>query len=281
MTDADVAEAGEVAWTALLTAIPAEFDTDDPAGPAYRQLRIRHVLETDPGGAWVATDTSGRIVGMSLALVREGMWGFSLFGVLPELHGQRIGTRLFDAALAHGDGTRAGIILSTVSPAAMRRYFRSGFRLLPCVCASGALNSSRIPGGLQARPGDPATDVDTIDRASRHVRGASHARDIESMLASGGGLLVIEGSGFAVQKDGSPWLLAATDEGTATDLLWSCFAAAKPGTTVRIDFVSAGNDWALDVALTAGLTLTADEGPIFVRGDIGPLVPYLPSGAYL
>jgi hypothetical protein len=29
-----------------------------------------------------------------------------------------------------------------------------------------------------------------------------------------------------------------------------------------------------------GLALTPD-GPIFTRGDVGPLAPYLPSGAYL
>ena len=32
--------------------------------------------------------------------------------------------------------------------------------------------------------------------------------------------------------------------------------------------------------LDAGLSLNP-EGPIFVRGEVGPLAPYLPSGAYL
>ena len=48
----------------------------------------------------------------------------------------------------------------------------------------------------------------------------------------------------------------------------------------HIDFLSQGNDWAVALALDAGLSLTPD-GPTFVRGELGPLAPYLPSGAYL
>jgi hypothetical protein len=100
------------------------------------------------------------------------------------------------------------------------------------------------------------------------------------MLATGGRLLVVEGGGFAVHRDGSPVVLAAFDDDSATDLLWSCFAAAAPGATVHVDFISQGNDWAVAVALDLGLSLSPD-GPIFTRGDLGPLAPYLPSGAYL
>lgn len=279
MVAGDVAEAWATAWRALLTVIPPEFhgeDTTERGG-----IRTRHLLQTDPGGAWVAEDAGGAIVGVSLALMREGVWGYSLFGVDAGLHGRRIGTRLFEKSLAYGDGSKAGIILSTSHPAAMRRYFRSGFRLLPCVCAAGALNATRIPDGLRSRPGDPEADAATIEMASRHVRGASHLPDLAPMLASGDHLLVLDGEGFALHHDGTPHLLAATNDEAARDLLWSCYAAAVPGTTVRVDFVSAGNDWAIDVALEAGLTLSADEGPIYVRGDIGPMRPYIPSGAYL
>jgi hypothetical protein len=34
------------------------------------------------------------------------------------------------------------------------------------------------------------------------------------------------------------------------------------------------------VGLEAGLSLNTD-GPVFVRGEVGPMAPYLPSGAYL
>jgi hypothetical protein len=100
------------------------------------------------------------------------------------------------------------------------------------------------------------------------------------MIATGGQLLVLDDGGWAVSRDGSPVLVAAFDDDAARDLLWSCFAAGEPGAAVHVDFISAGNDWAVEVALDMGLSLTPD-GPIFTRGDLGPLAPYLPSGAYL
>jgi hypothetical protein len=33
--------------------------------------------------------------------------------------------------------------------------------------------------------------------------------------------------------------------------------------------------------LEAGLELRMDLGAVFLGGDVGPFVPYLPSGAYL
>jgi hypothetical protein len=81
-------------------------------------------------------------------------------------------------------------------------------------------------------------------------------------------------------RDGSPALLAARDEAIATDLLWSALAHGERGATVHVDFISAGHDWAVQACLRAGLALSPD-GPVYVRGEVGPLAPYLPSGAYL
>jgi hypothetical protein len=44
--------------------------------------------------------------------------------------------------------------------------------------------------------------------------------------------------------------------------------------------VTANNQWAIRVAVEARLSI-APHGPLFVRGQIGPMAPYLPSGAYL
>ncbi len=46
------------------------------------------------------------------------------------------------------------------------------------------------------------------------------------------------------------------------------------------DFIAAGHDWAVEVCLSAGMALSPG-GPIFTRGDVGPMAPYLPSGAWL
>ena len=133
----------------------------------------------------------------------------------------------------------------------------------------------------KARPGDLDADRETIDAASRHVRGASHAQDIPALLATGHQLLVIAGRGWAAARDGWPAIVAARRRGGGDrpDVV-GAWPPALPGAPVHIDFITQGNDWAVALALDAGLSLTPD-GPTFVRGELGPLAPYLPSGAYL
>src|SRR4051812_40631353 len=114
MTPDDVPATDRMAWSALQTQIPAEFvnSVEEEHRRRRGQVRIAHLQRTDPGGAWVADD-DGEIVGVSLALVREGVWGLSLFGVHPEHQSRGIGRRLLDAALGYANGCRGAIILST------------------------------------------------------------------------------------------------------------------------------------------------------------------------
>lgn len=281
LTHDDVVAAEELAWTALQPLWPVEFQPDPALRVRRSRVRIAHLIDHDAPGCWCAEALDGSLAGVALALLREDVWGLSLLAVHPDAQSQGIGRRLLDRALEHGGGGEGGIILSSTDPRAMRRYSRAGFDLLPAVSAAGALNASRIPDGLRSRPGDPEADRATLDRASRFARGASHAVDVAACVATGTfGLLVCEDRGFVLTDDGSPSLLAAVDEEAATDLLWSCLATAAPGATVHLDFATAGQDWAIHVALDAGLSLTPD-GPLFVRGRLGALSPYLPSGAWL
>lgn len=286
MDPADVEAAAAVAGEALSAVIPVEFLPSSPeeerAQEVRRVARIAHLLETDPDGAWVAEDAGGAVVGVALSIVREGVWGLSLLGVAPGLQSRGVGRRLLEGSLRTLAGCRGGIILATTDPRALRRYARAGFRLLPCVAAAGEVNRSRIPAGLKTRPGslDDERDRALIDDASRYARGASHAADVPTLREAGSELLVHEGGGWAMHRDGSPVVLAARTDAVATDLLWSCFAGGPPGGSVHVDFIAHDNDWAVTVALDMGLTL-GTEGPVFVRGETGTLAPYLPSGAYL
>jgi hypothetical protein len=91
---------------------------------------------------------------------------------------------------------------------------------------------------------------------------------------------MIEGRGFAIHEGGRPLVLVADTASVATDLLWSCLAASPRGATVDIDFLTAGQDWAVQACLAAGLPLSPD-GPVYTRGELGPLRPWIPSGAIL
>jgi GNAT superfamily N-acetyltransferase len=279
----DVSAARAAAAEALQDLHPEQQPTEEQERDqiASGHARAAHLQRTDPGGCWVA-ELDGEIIGTALSLIREDVWGFSLFGVRPAHHGIGIGSRLYAPALAYGARTRGGIILSSLHPAAMRRYALSrGYRLIPTIGLSGAWNPSRLPARLRCRPGDLDADAKTIELASRHVRGASHLRDLPALLERpGAALLVVDGDGFACARDGNLTLLAARTEAAAADLLWGALASGPAGATVSVEFISAKNGWAVAAGLEAGLALTRC-GPMFVRGDLGTLAPFLPNGAYL
>lgn len=262
----------------------AAFDPPDEIVTALAlarsERRFAHLMATDPGGAWVAADDDGTIVGAAMGIVREGLWGLSFLAVVPRLQARGIGRELLERARAYGDaaGCTSQLILSSTDPKAMRRYFRSGLRLRPSVAAAGIVQRDRLP----ARHPDIVASADVAATAefSRHVRGASHAADVAVFLENGMELLLHPGRGFAVHGDGAVRLLAARDPEAAAQLLWAVLIAAPPGATVAVDFLMAEQDWAIAVVLEAGLALSPD-GPVFVGGDPGPLTPYIPSGAYL
>ncbi|MDQ3849068.1 MAG: GNAT family N-acetyltransferase, partial [Actinomycetota bacterium] len=131
----------------------------------------------------------------------------------------------------------------------------------------------------EVREGD-VEDLAVADAVSRHVRGAAHGDDLRFLLDVEGRMLVLGERGFAIHRDGWPRLLAARDDGAAAALLRAVLLSAPPGGSVVVDFMTAGQDWAVRICLDAGLALSPG-GPLFVRGSPGPLRPYLPSGAFL
>ena len=279
MTPADVPAAAAVGIAALG---PRDDLTADEL-QAVQEARIAHMQQTDPDGAWVA-DEGGEVVGLALAIVRdrvwlEGLWGLSLLAVRPDRQARGIGRELLDASLRTARGAGAAVILSSVDPKAMRRYARAGFALHPCVAAAGI--PTVVRGEPEVEEVTPAEAAGIARLAGRAVRGAAYdARDLEMLAGGGSRLLAIPGRGFAAHRDGSPKLLAATDEDAAAALLRACFVAGPRGGTVQVDLIHAGNDWAIRTCLDAGLALSPD-GPMFTRGALGPFAPWIPSGVLL
>ena len=250
------------------------------AEPERAYPRIRHLARTDPGGAWVA-EADGHVVGAALALIREGLWGLSLLVVLPGHQSSGIGRELLARAVAYGHGARGGIILASEDLRALRSYSRAGFDVRPALDAAGV---------VRRRPERPAAvrrarwpdDEPIVDAASRHVRGATHSRDVPVLLECGRELLVHDGgNAFLARKDGEVVSIAAESEELAVDLLRAHLSDHGDGRTeAKVTFITAGQDWAVRTLLDAGLHLRPG-GAIFVRGDVGPMTPYIPSGAYV
>jgi GNAT superfamily N-acetyltransferase len=233
--------------------------------------RMAHLQRSDPDSSWAA-EVDGELVGCSLALVRDGMWFLSLLLVKPGYQGKGLGRELLDASLT--TSTDRSWILSTVEPAAVRRYRRAGFALHPTYTAKGVPDRAAIPAVTGVRVGDE--DSETMDQVLRVVRGAGLGAEQGYFRARGTQVAVVPGKGFAVLRpQGTAWL-GAVDEQTARDLLWTVLAEATE--PVEIDWLGADQQWGIDVCLDARLTLGAGAS-VCLRGQ-PTMSPYLPSGAF-
>jgi GNAT superfamily N-acetyltransferase len=275
MREEDVVDADRVCLEVLYTTFTGE---NEPARAARQHARIRHLLDTDPGGSWVA-EHEGRVEGVGLSLEREGVWGFSLFGVADKLQGRGVGRELFARCWAYGADARGHIILSSTNPPAMGIYARTGVPIRPCVAFAGIPDLAHAP-ELDGVEDAGEAGIALADAIGRELRGAGHGRDLPVPMAHGARLLVFEDRAFALARGGNIIMLGARDAQAAQRILWGLFCTAGPGATVNVDFLTAGQDWALPVCLAAGLPMSPD-GPMFAGGRLGPLAPYVPSGAYL
>jgi GNAT superfamily N-acetyltransferase len=239
-------------------------------------VRVRHLLSTDPGGAWVA-ERDGEVVGGALALVREGVWGLSLLVVDPAAQSEGIGRALLERARAHGNGARGLIILASRDPRALRAYVGLGLDLHPAGIAAGIPRAMSMPEEVRrAEPGDRSW----LDAVGRTVRGAAHGDDLDAFAAAGATVRVLPERGYAVGRGPALKLLAATDEDAARTLLRAHLAAA-PGQEATVEWLTSTQQWAVRECLDAGLALDTAHGAVLTAGELGPMAPYLPSGAYL
>ncbi|MEV7600293.1 GNAT family N-acetyltransferase [Kitasatospora sp. NPDC089797] len=260
--------------------------SDAPAGPSrptpLQLARTRHLARTDPGGCWLA-ESEGQAVGVVLSLRREGLWMPSLFAVRPTARNRGVGRLLFERSLAHARGCLRGMVCASDSPTAARRYRLAGFTLHPAMRLTGRVDREGLidPGDIPVHRGN-ATHLHLLDSVDRRLRGSAHGPDHELMLGHFEELLVADalaGSGYCYRDGGVVRLLAATSKRIAARLLREALARVPDGVEARVEYLTAEQEWALDVGLEVGLT-PATAGFVGVRG-MRPPAPYLPSGAFL
>lgn len=284
LTDADVDAARVVhteAFAALDRATGEPVPDMTPERVERQRARIRHFLAHDPGGSWVA-EVAGRVAGVALASRRDDLWGLSLLVVDPGQQARGIGRRLLDAALSYADTGDPAVILSSQDPRALRRYASAGFELHPQVRASGPLDPERLPPPSPRVRAGSSADHDFADAVDRDVRGAARGVD-HAILGAFNRMLVVDdpaGRGYAYVTPDRVETVVAVDEATATALLWECLrVGADTGRAPSVEHVNGAQQWAVRVAVAAGLSI-APSGPVFWRRRPVPS-GYLPSGPYL
>lgn len=272
-------ELSDVAEAASVAAASFEIDISLPAAAERFRERLAHLLRTDPDGAFVA-ERGGQMVGAAQAMVREDLWCLSLLAVGPGEQSAGAGRALMEAALRYGNGASAGLIVGSNDPRALRLYGRAGFTLHPTFEAAGPLRRRRLPRPHPEVREDDASDLEALEPISREVRGAPYTPELELSLRQGGRLLRMGDRGFTVAHPSfGVWLLVARDDEAAAALLWAALELAGELDHPCLRWITGEQEWAIRVALDAGLRLSA-TGALCVRGNPGTLRPFVPSGPF-
>ncbi len=255
------------------------FDISEPATARRWRDRLAYLIDTDPGGGFVA-ERDGRVIGAAQALVRERLWCLSLLAVDPGLQGAGAGRALLAHTLSYGPQAADGLIVSSNDPRALRLYALAGFSLRPTFQADGAVDRRALPRTNGAvRDGDES-ELEALADVSRRLRGAPHTTELAFALRRGSRLLRVGERGFCVVQPGhAVWLLAARDEEAAKILLWSALESVSESDRPSVRWMTGDQGWAVDVVLRAGLRLSA-YGALGVRGRPGRLAPFIPSAPF-
>lgn len=277
MTAADVAASCVVFEDALnAMRVAAGFD------PYYSDRLdggVLHLLDTDAAGSFVAVDEDDRVLGFAQAALREELWVMAHLFVSPAGQGLGVGSRLLSRTWEYGAGASSGIVASTPDPRAIRAYARlAGFEVHPMLQASGTIDG-RISPSLDGVREGTAADLDFAAHVDRSTRGGPHGPDLDYHLANGGTLLVLPDRGYAVVSTSGPDIVAALDHEAGAALLKACLSSCDRDGEAYIKRIGASHQWAIRVALDAGLALRP-WGPLLTRNSAAANAAYLPDSAF-
>jgi ribosomal protein S18 acetylase RimI-like enzyme len=88
-----------------------------------------HFLKTDPEGSFVAHDRKGKLVGFTMAMIREDEWYLAFLFVDPTLQSKGIGQKLLDKAMRYGKKNnckRWALCTFAFNPQAIAVYTKMG-----------------------------------------------------------------------------------------------------------------------------------------------------------
>ena len=131
------------------------------------------------------------------AIRREGIWGLSLLIVRPGPAVHRRRPRILARAHDYAHGARGRIILASPDPRAMRAYSRLG---LDRTRATAPGRPARRRRAARGSGEGGASDIPFTEAVDRHVRGAAHGSDIETLLEMGQHAARLPERGYAVVR---------------------------------------------------------------------------------
>jgi GNAT superfamily N-acetyltransferase len=248
-------------------------------GQARFRARLSSFVRSDPAGCWV-TDGADGLIGAATASMREGVWGLSLLVVRPGHQAKGLGGELLAKTLAYGETSHTGVICASDDSRALRRYAAAGFHLHPAYEAVGIPTAAALDRDPWVEQVDPAPYIaEAVDRA---VRGGARGPDYALLAGPGMRWFRVEDGprGYAIAGEDRVHCVAAESEHVAAALLRRVLTdAARDGTSMRVDWITGGQQWALDVILETRLSLRI-TGTVCWRGRPEPKA-YLPHGALL
>lgn len=280
MTLADVEDVTQVHRTAVEQLERQAGNEPEPWTDAASQrfaAGMRRFVEVDPEGACVAADDHG-LVGMAQAVRRGSFWGLSMLFVHPRAQSRGAGRQLLDKTLEYAGGAQVRMIMSSEDPRAIRRYSRAGLAINPGVQVAGIVDGATVADDLPGRPGS-AEDLALVAEVDATI-GRARRDDAAFILDDGAVLEIVDDGprrGFGLHREGRMAMLGATDNETAAVVFWRMLAASGQH-KIELWCLTAAQDWAVRVALDAGLTVKP-SGPMFVSGMQLP-GPWIPSGWY-
>jgi GNAT superfamily N-acetyltransferase len=270
-----VMEAAHIAKTEV-GLLPARIPPSDAQTRAARAAHARFVQRDGPG-AWVAV-VGDDVVGVAESIRRGAFWGLSMLFVHPDYQSRGIGGRLLESAMGHAAGAQQRLIESSPDPRALRRYFLAGLEMHPAAELSGRPDRRAIPTSLPGRVGGHE-DLDLVASVEASL-GRSRTEDVAFALCDDRFRLDVvdssTGRGWALSGPERVVMLGATNEQTATHLLWRHLDGCDGETRIR--GLTAAQQWAFAVGHEARLSLRV-TGALFVEGMAIP-GPWIPSGWY-
>ena len=166
----------------------------------------------------------------------------------------------------------------------MALYAGFGFAMHPVVAAWGTLRPRSVTYPTEVRRCEPdrvtELELGIVAEIDHARRGSARTSDILAMLSRPGTrLLLHEDQAYAVARAERIVTLGGRQEESSRLVLRAMLAETPPGETVQVNWLTAGQQWAIAEVVAAGIELVP-YGPVMVRGMAAPPAPYIPSGGF-